>query len=284
MRTPLDAWTNSLNVRNRYWDSFFYDVGSLSPDDMNTLFPDYRGVLSPFAYQEGEIIVVPPSGAGKIRYYKHTLRFMNTEGQDIRAFVIAGVGSSVLGTAALARNVADTYGFDVAGIVTGYGGFDLQTEALGGWFVLGLQERAGLRSDLVADTADVKTLTDILLANPPHLEYLVGHSKGSLLIDFVLERFVEELEGDPHPLFNRLNVRTLGAVVLLPGRFRNNVRQFMGELDSFGKLNSHRGVRYEEVRGAWHHLNPHPQLPLPHHLDVSEVLLSERGDLPEKPV
>src|SRR5918997_1454500 len=163
MRTPLDAWTNSLNGRNRYVDSIFYDVGSLTQDDKETLFPDNRGILSPFAYREGEIIVVPPSGAGKIRHYKHILPFFNEEGQDIRAIVVAGVGSSVYGTAALARNVADTRGSDVAGIVTGYGGSDLLTEAMGGWFVLGLQERAGLRSDLIEPTADVKTLIEILL-------------------------------------------------------------------------------------------------------------------------
>jgi hypothetical protein len=282
MRTPLDTWTNSLNVRNRYVDSIFYDVGSLTQDDKNTLFPDNRGILSPFAYREGEIIVVPPSGAGKIRHYKHTLPFLNEEGQGLRAIVVAGVGSSVYGTAALARNVASTYGFDVAGIVTGYGGSDLLTEAMGGWFVLGLQERAGLRSDLIEPTPDVKILIEILLADPPHLELLVGHSKGSLLVDFVMERFVEELEGGTHPLLDRLTVRTLGAVVLPPKGL--NVRQFMGELDSLGNLNSHRGVRYEEVRGAGHHLNPHPPIPLPNHLDVSAVLRSERGDFPEKPV
>src|SRR5215204_1028673 len=240
MQTPLDAWTNTLNVRNRLWDNIFYDVDSVK-DDMNTLFP--RGILSPFAYGEGEIIVVPPNGAGKIRYYKHTVQFLNERKQDIHAIVVAGVGSSVYGTAALARNVADTYDFDVAGIITGYGGSDLLTEAMGGWFVLGMQERAGLRSDLVeSHTADVKTLMEILIADPPQLELVVGHSKGSLLIDFVLEQLVEELEGGTYTLLNRLKVRTLGAVVSPPKGLNGlNVRQFMGELDSLGNLNSHWG-------------------------------------------
>lgn len=151
---------------------------------------------------------------------------MDKESQGIRAIIVAGVGSSAYGTAALARNVADTYNFDVAGIVAGYGGLDMPTEALGGWFVLGLQERAGLRStDLVAPTADVKTLVDILLANPPQLEYLVGHSKGSLLIDFALEQFVEELQEMSNPsrydrLIDRLNIVTLGAVVSPHERFK----------------------------------------------------------------
>jgi hypothetical protein len=282
-----------LNVSSRYWDRIFYDVGSLSRGDENTLFADKRGgILSPFAYGEGEILVVPPSGAGReIRYYKQTQQFLDKESQDIRAIVVAGVGSSVYGTAALARNVADTYKFDVAGIVAGYGGLNLQTEALGGYFLLGLQERAGLQSTkLVSPTADVKTLVDILLADPPQLEHLVGHSKGSLLIDFALEQFVEEHQDVPDPprydpLIERLNIVTLGAVVSPHERFNKNVRQFMGQLDHLGWLNSHLGILYEEVPGAGHQLNPNPAMPLRGEaVDVSKVLPSKPGAFPEKKV
>ena len=284
----LDALTaltqQPRNVSYRYWDRVFYDVGSLTPDDLK--------VLAPLTFEEGDIIVVSPSGEGrKIRHYKHTFRFMNKEGQNIRAIVLAGVGSSVLGTAALARNVADTYNFDVAGIVAGLGGLDLPAEAMGGWFALGLQERIGFRyTDIVAPTADVKTLVDILLADPPQLELLVGHSKGSLLIDFALEQFVEELQDVPDPsrydpLIDRLNIATLGAVVSPHERFRKNVRQFMGQLDHLGWLNSHLDVTYEEVPGAGHHLNPNPSIPMggtP--VNVSEVLRSKPGAFPEKKV
>jgi hypothetical protein len=255
-----------------------------------TLFPG--GIWSPFAYGEGDILVVPPGRTGrKLRYYKQTQQFLDKESQDIRAIVVAGVGSSAYGTAALARNVADTYDFDVAGIVAGYGGLNLQTEALGGYFLLGLQERAGLRSTkLVAPTADVKTLVDILLADPPQLEHLLGHSKGSLLIDFALEQFVEEHQDAPDPsrydpLIERLNIMTLGAVVSPHERFRKNVRQFMGQLDHLGWLNSHLDVTFEEVPGAGHHLNPNPAMPLQGKaLDVSKVLLSKPGAFPEKKV
>src|SRR5262249_7883047 len=68
-------------------------------------------------------------------------RFMNREGATIRAIAIAGVGRSTLGTAALARNVADALGIDVAGIITGYGVSDVMTEALGGWVAFGAPDR-----------------------------------------------------------------------------------------------------------------------------------------------
>ncbi len=278
-----------LNVSYRYWDRVFYDVGSVR-DIEPTLFPG--GIGSPFAYGEGEILVVPPSGTGrKLRYYKQTQQFLNQESRDIRAIVVAGVGSSAYGTVALARNVADTYDFDVAGIVAGYGGLNLQTEALGGYFLLGLQERAGLRSaKIVSSTADVKTLVDILLADPPQLEHLVGHSKGSLLIDFALEQFVEQLQDAPDPsrydpLIERLDIVTLGAVVSPHKRFSRNVRQFMGQLDHLGWLNSHLDVTYNEVSGAGHHLNPNPTMVLQGKpLDVSKVLPSKPGTFPEKKV
>ena len=66
---------------------------------------------------------------------------MNDEGDRIEGIALAGVGSSGLGTAALARNVADAYGVDVAGIVTGYGMADVLSEALGGWFFYGTIDR-----------------------------------------------------------------------------------------------------------------------------------------------
>jgi hypothetical protein len=198
------------------------------------------------------------------------------------------VGSSVYGTAALARNVADTYNFDVAGIVTGYGFWNWIIEALDGWFVLGQSERENLpSSDFIARSPDIKTLIEIILTIPPDLKYLVGHSKGSLMIDFVLRRFVQkhlDVSNSRYSDLLSLNVRTLGAVVSPPEQF-TQVRQFMGQLDYLGNLNSHMFASYEEVPGAGHHLNPKPPIPLPsRYLDVCEVLLSEQDRYPKKNV
>ena len=86
--------------RNAVLDSFFYDTASLTVEE--------KTKLSPLVDREGSIIVVPPSNSDRqIRHYKRALRFMNKEGPTIRAIAVAGVGSSVLGTAALARNIAD---------------------------------------------------------------------------------------------------------------------------------------------------------------------------------
>jgi hypothetical protein len=63
MRTPLGEFGDfdfalaPLKLRNRFWDSVFYDVGSMIPDDWK--------VLAPLTFEEGDIIVVPPAGQGK---------------------------------------------------------------------------------------------------------------------------------------------------------------------------------------------------------------------------
>jgi hypothetical protein len=124
------------------------------------------------------------------------------EGPTIRAIAVAGVGSSALGTAALARNFADALNTDVAGIVTGYGLSDVMTEAFGGWFGFGAADRIRytmerfferMRSTMSADAASAEsdasaTLCEILLAGPPKLDCLVAHSKGSLVVAHALQQ------------------------------------------------------------------------------------------------
>jgi hypothetical protein len=103
-----------LPAENAVIDNFFYDTASLTIEE--------KAKLAPLVDREGSIIVVPPSNSNRqIRHYKSPLRFMNKEGPTICAIAVAGVGSSALGTAALARNIADALNTDVAGIVTGYG-------------------------------------------------------------------------------------------------------------------------------------------------------------------
>ncbi|SDZ13221.1 hypothetical protein SAMN05660209_04774 [Geodermatophilus africanus] len=300
--TTKDSLTNlavdvpfiPVKARNTLLDSLFYDVGSLSGEE--------QAQLSPLTDREGAIVVVPPSGRGPLRHYRNAARYVNAEGDRIRALAVAGVGSSVIGTAAFARNVADAIGSDVAGVVTGYGFTDLITEALGGWFFFGALDRARMRFERLVETSrsalgsalpaalggrdiepvrqlrgapgfDVETVVDILKARPEELVLLVGHSKGSLLLDYVLEQFVCELDGDDHELYDRLHVVTFGAVVDVPDQFKH-VHQFLGSLDWFGGLNSRRSTPRSPVPGAWHHLNRR----LPYHLDAVQALQEYMAD------
>jgi hypothetical protein len=136
------------------------------------------------------------------------------------------VGSSLIGTAALARTVADASQANVAGIVSGDGGSDVILEGMGGWFFYGkidqfryemqaaLEDVSAVVSSNFAKGGDVKkylrryfdtslhayvpsnpdvsALHDILMNRyvqddgEKNLRLLVGHSKGNLLISSVL--------------------------------------------------------------------------------------------------
>jgi hypothetical protein len=312
-------WLYPIKLGSQAVDRFFYDVGNLEPVELQR--------LSPLAELKGTVIVVSPRSArraDKLRHYKSALRFMIEEGESIKAIAVAGVGSSVVGTASLARRVADSTGWDVAGIVTGYGLFDLVVESLGGFFYYGGIDRFRYELELATDrlltpaapptqaevrgpslglslgyplgswdalrNSDVGALYEILLAGPPRLRLLVGHSKGNLLISFVLNHMKDEL-GDRadrlrearHPLFDHLTVVTLGAVVDIPtDAFAMETHQFLGQLDWLGQLNSDRSppffgaiaIEHEMIPGAGHHLNPM----IPYSLSVSDAL--ERAGLP----
>ena len=265
--------------RNAVLDNFFYDITRLSLDE--------RAKLTPLADREGSIIVVPPSNSDReIRHYSHALRFMTKEGPSIRAIAVAGVGSSALGTAALARSIADALDADVAGIVTGYGLSDMMSEALGGWFAFGAADRirhtmerafarmrpAALAESVTPGSDAAATLAEILLAAPPKLDTLVAHSKGSLIVAHALQRYIDDLEGDDSPLFKRLHIVTLGAVVGVPAEFKH-VKQYLGAYDWFGGANSSLGVTHERVPGVSHHLNPG----FPYHMRVAPLLNGGAG-------
>lgn len=288
-----------VRPRNIFFDELFYDVGNLAEAELRELR------LSPD--REGAVIVVSPtkSPRSSIRHYENAEAMLAAEGDSIVAVAVAGVGSSIVGTASLARTVADAANGDVAGIISGYGAVDLLQEAMGGWFFYGYTDRArhyaeqlaervapafpagaaategGLgTTDRISDTGlprqlDSGALSTILEAAPSKLAMLVGHSKGSLLIDYVLERFVRLQRGSKHRFYDELRVVTVSAVTALPREFKK-ARQVIGALDWFGGLNSipdivrssDATIKPVLVQGAWHHLNT--KVPL--HLDLKREL------------
>ena len=265
--------------RNAVLDNFFYDTKRLSLEE--------RTELTPLADREGSIVVVPPRNADrKIRHYNSALRFMTKEGAGIRAIAVAGVGSSALGTAAFARELADALDTDVAGIVSGYGLSEAMSEALGGWFAFGAADRirssverafarmrpAAFAESVTAGSDAAATLSEILLAAPPKLETLVAHGKGALVLAHALQSYVDDLAGEDSQLCKRLHIVTLGAVVGVPAEFKH-VKQYLGAYDWFGGANSNLGVKHERVPGVSHHLNPG----FPYHMDVAPLLNGSAG-------
>jgi hypothetical protein len=119
------AALNWLQQRNAALDALFYDVGAVTAKET----PEVAFWLA----REGATFVVPPTGKGELRVFL-TPDDLFREGSGVAALAMAGVGSSALGAAAFARNVADALEEPVAAVVSGYGLADVVTEAIGGYF------------------------------------------------------------------------------------------------------------------------------------------------------
>jgi hypothetical protein len=133
-RTPFrEAALESFRRRNAFLDGVFYDIGKVTHEEAVG--------TAPWLACEGAILIVPPSGGGSLQLCTTVDEFAAAGGRDIRILAVAGVGSSALGAAAFARNVADAFETTVAAVVSGYGLADLLTEALGGWFWFGALNR-----------------------------------------------------------------------------------------------------------------------------------------------
>jgi hypothetical protein len=280
---------------NSLLDVVFYDVGALSPEE--------RVALSMHLRPEGGVLVVYPRNAAQPIRALTPAAFadeqLQTTSDRVETVVVAGVGSTAIGTAALARNVADYLGRPVAGIVSGYGLADVVAEACSGWFVFGARNvlrevvarlldayelkdhvrdpeshndmKAHLTSvapeqdHFLYGSPDSTTLLYLLLKLGSHLRLLVGHSKGNYSIENALEGWVSSWPTDQAPV--DLDIVTLGAVVWFPPEFAS-LQQFIGRLDYFGMLNSRMFVQRVTVPGAWHSLNS----ALPGYLSVENVL------------
>ncbi len=289
---PFPGLANTLRAarqQNTAFDDVFYDTGNLTPRE--------RTLLQRERWRKGQILVVQPHGEGVTRHA--SLAHLRAHPAPIpRRFAIAGVGSSDVGAASLARTVANRFHEPVGAIVAGDGVHDVVTEAMDGWFWLGsanrelqaareadswvaqlqetaphlVQQEAERAVAVLRGQADVHTLLHLLLDPSIALRSLTGHSKGCLAIALAIEALLAT--GHPASVARAKKVRimTVGAVVSLPLGF-DNIAQYLGALDWFGGLNSRVGVPFSPVPFALHHLNTR----IPYHTNLADLLASEPG-------
>ena len=285
-RTPWrEAALESFRRRNAILDGIFYDIGKVTREEALT--------IAPWLAREGAILVVPPTGAGSVVLCGTVDDFADAGGSEIRTLVVAGVGSSALGAAAFARNVADAFGTPVAAVVSGYGLADLLTEALGGWFWFGTLNRlrhqfegidaisrALNRPETVSSMSsapelgrlslDTKTVMELLADRRFDFSLLTGHSKGNLVISEALY----ELENHPQIPDDKFWIVTVSAAVAMPRRYKKII-DVMGTIDGFGALNSTPGISIEKSCPlSWHHTNTDMFF----HLPVTKVFKELRSE------
>jgi hypothetical protein len=275
------AALEGLRQRNTWLDGLFYDVGRIRQDEAET--------LSAWLAAEGMILIVPPSGGASLRLCPTIDDFFEQGGAEIGSLAVAGVGSSALGSAAFARNVADATGAPVAAVVSGYGLADAATEALGGFFWFGTLNRVrhifeaideatepgpatgalDASSDwLRRESRDTRTVLGLLADDRFRFKLLVGHSKGNLVLSEALYGFVGQDAARARTFARSVRIVTISARIYMPQPFRDIV-DVMGEWDWFGEINSRQDIPVDvAVKGAWHHTNTE----FPAHIPVTATL------------
>ncbi|MDJ0978842.1 MAG: hypothetical protein QNI87_09910 [Erythrobacter sp.] len=281
---------SSLNLaENTALDGLFYDLDALSRDERTRLRHPSK--------VEGMILEVGPSWDASLRVW---YKLSQCEGlaKRYRAITVAGVGSSALGAAALARNVADAVRGRVLAVVSGHGVADIASEAMGGFFLFGGLNamRHGVNSfdrtvdairalnpwlpspplssvdpgqgfQLASFSEDVKALMR-LLAREVETDWLVGHSKGNLVISEALYALRARHPKRFETVAREVPIVTFGARIAMPNQIER-VIDVMGDLDSFGALNSRPDIAVDvTIPNAWHHTNTR----LPFHVPVTKVL------------
>ncbi len=259
-----EALLNGVQQRNALLDSVFYDVRCIMEAE--------KPSLAFWRAKEGALLIVPPSGGDALEVFAEKESLFDQGGGDVKALAVAGVGSSALGAAAFARNLADALGGSVAAIVSGYGLSDVLTEAMGGFFLFGalnsVRHRlegldrpsmplgSGGTSSLMRLSKDTATLIDLLSDARFEIPLLVGHSKGNLVISEAL--YALEARQALAPVAERCRIVTISAKIGMPSAFRGKVIDVMGQWDGFGALNSRPDIPADLiVPGAWHSTNPH---------------------------
>lgn len=268
---------NACRAFNTALDAAFYDVPALTralldlgdeivtTEPRNAPTPKGQIDLSADTDPEGSLLVVDPTTPPYVTAWKDVTAFIAAQksvAEPIAVASITGVGSSALGSAALAWNVAIGLGKPVLAIVPGYGVADAMLQGMGGWFGFGVYDQLHAKSRLqdylammAPKTATVgrrlsasapgsKTLNDApvfrtgcgssdvlhALMEALPIDCVVGHSKGALSIANALHALAPGRT-------NGVKVITLGCPIAedLPGAI---YRQFLGRFDALGAMNA----------------------------------------------
>ncbi|MCA1500254.1 hypothetical protein [Bradyrhizobium sp. NBAIM14] len=289
----IEPAVRACRLFNTALDIVFYDVATLAAQlaekDASVRAreekPPSRIVqLDALSDPEGSLLLIDANTAPYVHRYTNVEVFLTSPHPETRAVeivTITGVGSSALGSAALAWDISIALGKPVLAIVPGYGMADVILQALGGWFGFGLYDylhaksliqnalanaaprTASIGRQLPASTPDAKTLhgapvfrhgsgsSDVLHALLLHrdaaFKLLVGHSKGALQIGNAIRSL-------PPDRTHELRVVTLGCPISTDVA-GVSYYQYLGLFDALGQLNMW-GHRPNQWPPTWHSTNP----------------------------
>lgn len=315
----IEPAVRACRLFNTAVDIIFYDVSTLiaqlaqkdAPVRTREKTPPSRIIqFDALSDPEGSLLLIDANTAPYVHRYTDVKAFLASPHPETRAVEIAtitGVGSSALGSAALAWDISIALGKSVLAIVPGYGMADVILQGLGGWFGFGLYDylhaksliqnvlasaapgTASIGRQLAASTPNAKSLngapvfrhgsgsSDVLHALLLHrdapFKLLVGHSKGALQIGNAIRSL-------PPERTHELHVVTLGCPISADVE-GVNYYQYLGLFDALGQLNMW-GHRPTQWPPTWHSTN----FMLPPAMAVGKYaadVLSARGPAPPAP-
>jgi hypothetical protein len=290
----IEPALRSCRLFNTALDFMFYDVSALraalaekdAPMQARGEKPPSRIIdFDALCNPEGSLLLIDATTAPYVHKYESVEKFLDSpyrESRDVDIATITGVGSSALGSAALAWDISVALEKPVLAIVPGYGVADVVLQGLGGWFAFGLHDFLGSKTliqtglataapktarigrRLAASTRQEPTATggapifrhasgsaDVLHALLEHraapFRLLVGHSIGALQINNAIQSL-------PADRTRGLRVVTLGCPI---GESIAGVEyhQYLGLFDALGQLNAW-GHWPDHWPPTWHSTNP----------------------------
>jgi len=292
-RAWIEPAIRACRLFNTAVDALFYDVPRLqaalrrgdaiaAPGEK---CPSRITRFDALADPEGSLLLIDAKRPTFVHRYDSVEKYIESphpEAHQVRVASITGVGSSALGSAALAWDISRALGEPVLAIVPGYGVADMVLQGLGGWFGFGMfdafnakgaaqsalasiaPDAASIGRRLAGSVPEAPTLrgspvfrrgsgsSDVLhalLSRPDAqaLQLLVGHSKGALQIGNALLSLAPDCtEG--------LHVVTLGCPIA-PSITNVAYHQYLGLFDALGQLNAW-GHRPDEWTATTHTTNP----------------------------
>jgi hypothetical protein len=148
----IEPAVRACRLFNTALDNIFYDVPTLAAQLAEKDAPmRARGAKPPsrivqfdaLSDPEGSLLLIDANTAPYVHKYTNVQLFLTSphrETREVEIATITGVGSSALGSAALAWDISLTLEKPVLAIVPGYGMADVILQALGGWFGFGLYD------------------------------------------------------------------------------------------------------------------------------------------------
>ena len=148
----VEPAVRSCRLFNTALDFIFYDVPTLraalaekdAPMQARGEKPPSRIIdFDALSDPEGSLLLIDATTAPYVHKYQSVKKFLESpypETRDVDIATITGVGSSALGSAALAWDISVALEKPVLAIVPGYGVADVVLQGLGGWFAFGLHD------------------------------------------------------------------------------------------------------------------------------------------------